>query len=324
MDTKGLQKEFINWCKSKNKQPKSEDETKQLFVAFMKEKHPEEYKAAMENQQKQATKALHGAKLNYFKSLKHQCAEDEEVVYYKKGGSVTCGCKKKEEGGEVRKAGLGCSAVEKFKSIKKAGLGDVLIKIADSLSGGGFRKAEEEKRKRTIPSVKKGPGTTKQPTINGTKKMQEENKKKFKNDYSSKRVKDSEEDYLKGTTNEATAEKCGGKVKKKAEGSKINKNCGGSSIVSQFKKHRYGGSLNGIPFMQAGTSNRGIHLNEWKEKQFDSLPPNPSKDQFLQYYGLPKNFFELDQNTKRQMFQEAYNKVNQFKQKPINYINPVK
>lgn len=234
MDTKGLQKEFINWCKSKNKQPKSEDETKQLFVAFMKEKHPEEYKQAMENQQKQqTTKALHGAKLNYFKSLKHQCAEDEEVVYYKKGGSVTCGCKKKEEGGEVKKAKSGCSAVERFKSIKKAGLGDVLIKIADSLSGGGFRKAEEEKRKRIIPSVKKGPGTTKQPTINGTKKMQEENKKKFKNDYSSKRVKDSEEDYLKGKTNEATAEKCGGKVKKHQEG----------SVISQFKKHFWGGKL---------------------------------------------------------------------------------
>ena len=149
MDTKGLQKEFLSWCKSKNKSPKTEDETKQLFVAFMKEKHPEEYKQAVQNQQKQqqaqAQKAAHGAKLNYFKSLKNQCAEDEEVVYYKKGGSVTCGCKKKEEGGEVRKAGL--SAVERFKSIKKAGLGDVLIKIADSLSGGGFRKAEEEKRK---------------------------------------------------------------------------------------------------------------------------------------------------------------------------------
>jgi hypothetical protein len=141
----------------------------------MKEKHPEEYKKAMENQQKQqqaqTQKALHGAKLNYFKSLKNQCAEDEEVVYYKKGGSVTCGCKKKEQGGEVKKAGSGCSAVERFKSVKKAGLGDVLIKIADSLSGGGFRRAEEEKRKRTIPSVKKGPGTTKQPTIDGTKKM---------------------------------------------------------------------------------------------------------------------------------------------------------
>ena len=107
MDTKGLQKEFISWCKSKNKSPKSEDETKQLFVAFMKEKHPEEYKKAVENQQKQpqqaqTKKALHGATLNYFKSLKNHCAEDEEVVQYKKGGSVSCGCKKKEDGGQVK------------------------------------------------------------------------------------------------------------------------------------------------------------------------------------------------------------------------------
>jgi len=50
MDTKGLQKEFIDWCKSNKKQPKSKEETQQLFVTFMKEKHPEEYKAAMENQ----------------------------------------------------------------------------------------------------------------------------------------------------------------------------------------------------------------------------------------------------------------------------------
>ena len=270
MDTKGLQKEFINWCKSKNKQPKSEDETKQLFVAFMKEKHPEEYKAATENKEKypeeyakiqeaqkqKTTIALHGAKLNYFKSLKHQCAEDEEVVYYKKGGSVTCGCKKKEEGGEVKKAGLGCSAVERFKSIKKAGFGDVLIKIADSLSGGGFRKAEEEKRKRTISSVKKGPGTTKQPTINGTKKMQEENKKKFKNDYSSKRVKDSEEDYLKGKTNEATAEKCGGKVKKHL--------LGGSTgpATREAAEDRYG--IKG--YFRADNKTRGIINNQWKAR----------------------------------------------------------
>lgn len=122
MDTKGLQKEFINWCKSKNKQPKSEDETKQLFVAFMKEKHPEEYKQAVQNQQKQqqaqAKKAAHGTKLTYFKSLKNQCAEDEEVVYFKKGGSVRCGCKKKEDGGEIAKAQNG-TAIDKFKNRKK-------------------------------------------------------------------------------------------------------------------------------------------------------------------------------------------------------------
>jgi hypothetical protein len=50
MDTKGLQKEFISWCKSKNKSPKTKEETQQLFVSFMKEKHPEEYKEAVENQ----------------------------------------------------------------------------------------------------------------------------------------------------------------------------------------------------------------------------------------------------------------------------------
>ena len=233
MDTKGLQKEFISWCKSKNKSPKTKEETQQLFVSFMKEKHPEEYKKAVESQQQQqaqqAQKALHGAKLQYFKKLKNQCAEDEEVVYYKKGGSVNCGCKKKEDGGEVRKAKLGCSAVEKFKAVKKAGFGDTLIRIADSISGGGFRRAAEEKKKKLISSTK-GPGTTKQPMEEAQRKN---NKKPFKNDYSSKRVKDSEEDYLKGKTNEAAAEKCGGKVKKHQDG----------SVISQFKKHFWGGKL---------------------------------------------------------------------------------
>lgn len=228
-----FQKYIVAKAKAQGKDP--EAYAKELGKEGLKREYQEYLKS-------KKTKAAHGTKLNYFRTLKNQCPEGEELVYYKKGGSVTCGCKKKEEGGEVRKAGLGCSAVERFKSIKKAGLGDVLIKIADNLSGGGFRKAEEEKRKRMASFVKKGPGTTKQPTINGTKKMQEENKKKFKNDYSSKRVKDSEEDYLKGKTNEATAEKCGGKVKKNACGSKIMKDKKGSA-VEEFKKARCGSKL---------------------------------------------------------------------------------
>lgn len=114
MDTKGLQQEFINWCKSNKKQPKSKEETQQLFVTFMKEKHPEEYKAAMENQQKQAQKAAHGAKLQYVKSLKNQCADDEELVYYHKKGGVVCGCQKKmQDGGPLKKKRE--NAVDKFK-----------------------------------------------------------------------------------------------------------------------------------------------------------------------------------------------------------------
>lgn len=156
MDTKGLQKEFINWCKSKNKQPKTEDETKQLFVTFMKEKHPEEYNKAVENQKKQqTTKALHGTKLNYIKTLKHQCADDEELVYYKVGGKVDCGCKKK--GGDIEpKKECGGGAVSKFKMARKAESG-WLTRLADATgSQGGFRRAQQEKKKSTNNQQKEG------------------------------------------------------------------------------------------------------------------------------------------------------------------------
>ena len=144
--------------------------------------------------QSKTVAAKHGAKLQYLKNLKHQCAEDEEVVYFKRGGSVDCGCKKK--GGEIEKAQNGTKAVSKFK-----------------------------------------------------------------NDYSSKRVKDSEEDYFKGTADHTRPgnptvsktvqnfkkNKEQTKVEKKPETKPVKKNCGGA--VEKFKKHRQGGSLNRIPFI---------------------------------------------------------------------------
>ena len=48
---------------------------------------------------KQTQSAKHGAKLRYIRSLKNQCAEGEELYYYKKGGQVGCGCVKKGEEG---------------------------------------------------------------------------------------------------------------------------------------------------------------------------------------------------------------------------------
>lgn len=208
MDTKGLQKEFINWCKSKNKSPKSEDETKQLFVAFMKEKHPEEYKQAIQNQQKQqqaqAKKALHGAKLNYFKSLKNQCAEDEEIVYYKKGGSVGCGCKKKKDGGIVNKG-----PITKGNPSWKTNF-------------------ENRNKKQEDPNA----NTTWDPKLGKRRKMTpEEIAKAAKNRVDAKQGK-----------GEGTPErKCGGKVKKNEDGSKIKKNCSGA--IAKFKAHRQGGKF---------------------------------------------------------------------------------
>ena len=76
--------------------------------------------AFAQSMQQQTQAARHGAKLNYIKSLKHQCAEDEELYYYKKGGRVGCGCKKKEDGGEIKKAQKGTKAVDKFKKDQAA------------------------------------------------------------------------------------------------------------------------------------------------------------------------------------------------------------
>ena len=86
-----------------------------------------------EMQQGQAQAARHGAKLNYVKSLKHQCAEDEELYYFKKGGKVGCGCKKKEDGGEI-KAEDGWKA--KFKNRKKS------TKVTKEKCGSKMKKEE--------------------------------------------------------------------------------------------------------------------------------------------------------------------------------------
>ena len=215
MDTKGLQKEFISWCKSNNKSPKSEDETKQLFVAFMKEKHPEEYKQAVQNQQKQqqaqAKKAAHGTKLTYFKSLKNQCAEDEEVTYFKKGGSVRCGCKKKEDGGEIAKAQNG-SAVDKFKNRKKEIKQDQAARDSIRInSAKGDDELEATRPGSYKPNPKHNP---KDPKSRTHIWVPDRTKEPYKKD-------------------------------------KVKKDCGGSAI-KKFKMHRQGGSLNGIPFIKKG------------------------------------------------------------------------
>lgn len=71
-----------------------------------------------EMQQQQAQVAKHGAKLNYIKKLKHQCAEDEELKFFARGGNIDCGCVKKDQKGG--KAEPKKSALQQFKDKKKA------------------------------------------------------------------------------------------------------------------------------------------------------------------------------------------------------------
>lgn len=132
-------------------------------------------KAEQEESKSQTRKAAHGAKLSLIKNLKHQCADDEELFYFKKGGVVGCGCKKKEDGGEIQKGKEGI--ITRFKNHIKS-------------------KFEEAKEKAD----------------------QIQSQKNYKPDYSSKRVKDSEKDYLEGKGDH-----------------KIKKDCGGSKVVAKFK-----------------------------------------------------------------------------------------
>lgn len=107
-----FQQYIIAEAKSQNKKP--EVYVKELGEDGLKEA----YKRFQAYKKKKAQKAEHGAKLQYFKTLKNQCAEDEQLIYYKRGGTVDCGCvKKHEEGGNVKSKKD--DPVKKFKNKKQ-------------------------------------------------------------------------------------------------------------------------------------------------------------------------------------------------------------
>lgn len=220
-DPKGL-KAYENLQKIASSKPKNEEEQKNIEAA-------KGYVA--EIKKRLTTKAAHGAKLDYVKSLKHICPEGEELVYFKQGGSVGCGCKKKEDGGEVVKANMGVVA--------------------------NFRKDQKKKQQQQNQQQQKPKWTDvednelkklsekKNPTPQEKQKLQQL-RNKFKNSSNTK-------DY---------------EVEEGKKGMKVEKDCGGSSIVKKFKakcgskmkKHQQGGSLNRILFYQEGTPKGGITL----------------------------------------------------------------
>ena len=171
-------------------------------------------------------KAQHGAKLQYIKSLKNQCPEGEELYYYKKGGSVGCGCKKK--GGEVVKANMGVVASFKENQKKK-------------------QQQNQQQQKPKWTDVKD----------NELKKLSE---KKTLTPQEKQRLQQLRNEF-KNSSNTKDYE-----VEEGKKGMKVEKNCGGSTVIAKFKakcgakmkKHEQGGSLNKIPFYQVGTPKGGI------------------------------------------------------------------
>lgn len=214
MDENKLMLEFLS-----NKFGTSDQ--KQIQKKLSKLDKEQQQALAQEYQQwkaKKKTKAAHGAKLDYVKSLKHICPEGQELVYFKKGGSVNCGCvgKKLEKGDKVEASG----AVTKFKKIKKVGFGSWITKLADATgSNGGFKKAEQESKKKSennkrkpvtnVATQDKNPGSTKQP-------MQEaQERARHKNDYNNLKKG--------GAVDKFKSAKCGSKMKKHQNGGLIQK-----------------------------------------------------------------------------------------------------
>lgn len=151
--------------------------------------------------QQKTQAAKHGAKLNYIKSLKHQCAEGEEVYYFKKGGSVGCGCRKKEDGGEVTKASKGCSAIKKFKAERGKKVPE--INPNDTIRVNGQVKSLTGK------NIKDGKKEYENLTKEEYKKLKLKDKQRV-----------SEKDIESGRTPES---KCGSKLKKHFNGGSLNR-----------------------------------------------------------------------------------------------------
>ena len=168
----------------------------------------EDLKGFAESEQKskgKTPKDLHGAKLNYIKTLKHQCADDEELVYYKVGGKVDCGCKKKENGGEIKKAQSG--TVANFK--------------------------EDQKKKQQQNQQQQKPKWT-DAKDNELKKLSE---KKTLTPQEKQRLQQLRTEF-KNSSNAKDYE-----VEEGKKGMKVEKDCGGSSIVKKFKSARCGSKM---------------------------------------------------------------------------------
>lgn len=189
------------------------DESKQKALAQKYQQWKEAKK------KKQATKAAHGAKLDYVKSLKHICPEGQELYYFKQGGNLKCGCKgqKMEEGAKVEEAK--CGAVAKFKKVKKGGFG-LITKLADATgSQGGFKRAQQESKKKSENKSEQKEGWRGNDYIVRKKNIKERERQlssnKTKEETTPPLINKGLHKNSKGGAVDAFKAKCGSKMKKK-------------------------------------------------------------------------------------------------------------
>lgn len=194
-------------------------------------------------------KAAHGAKLQYFRNLKHKCGENEELVFYKKGGSVECGCKgkKMEKGGQTS-----TNPVDKFKEIRKAQSG------TKNYTKGQLAGEEPVKIVNGVKYFLNGDGqVVKDPKGRNSAKPGDKNWKTAGQTYDPKTgkmrpaTKEELEQRAKNRKDATQGKGEGNYVQPNAQNSKkVVKKAGAGCIAEFKKKFAKGGSLNGIPFIK--------------------------------------------------------------------------
>lgn len=128
----------------------------------------------------QAQKAAHGAKLNYIKNLQGICPEGYEIYFFKAGGQMCRGMKKKECGGKVKKGEDGLDMPDNRSLMQR---------IKDKISG----KKQTEQQVSNHRVVVKGTGDNPNPTseqLTEANKLKKEKQRllKSKNPKDQKRV----------------------------------------------------------------------------------------------------------------------------------------
>ena len=202
--------------------------------------------------QGQVQRAEHGAKLQYFKKLKNQCADDEELVYYRRGGSVDCGCAKKKEGGKTPKSK---NIVEAFKAKRGAVLAEKKT-VAAKTPVNPSDTVHVNGRAYSLTNSDGTPVDGRFPPYLG--KVEQQDRKKAKAGDKNAKKRQQKADLV-------SSEKNGGKAKKGGEVcpkcGKIHK-AGVSCSIAAFKERfKNGGSLNEVPFYQEGSQFKNFKFN---------------------------------------------------------------
>ena len=187
-----------------------------------------------------------GAKLNYIRSLKGDCPEGQEVKYFKQGGQMKCKCVDKAAGGEKVKDGK-----KEIADFKKA------------CKGRKFEDGGKSKPKYTKDQIA---GRTPVKTVNGVKYFLNGDGQVVKDPKGKESIHPNDTVHIQNPTTKKTEVRdltndhrhkqykrlTAAEYQRQSNSKKNDIDLKGYCKGGKAKKHKFGGSLNGIPFINMG------------------------------------------------------------------------